>query len=141
MSDHITAKVASIIDDRRLVLNRGIADGVEVGARFAILSDQIVRIPDPEVPNTIIGTLPIAKTVVKVISVQDHLAVAQTFRTLKSSGILPNLGPREWNDTIETEESTVLAQVGAAGRSVKMGDSAVEIPGGQDFDGAILPFI
>lgn len=140
MTDRIKAKVASIIDSRRLILNRGARDGVEVGARFAVLSDQTVDIVDPDDPGVTIGTLPIAKTVVKVISVKEQMAVAQTFRTLKSSGILPAFGPREWNDSIETDESTVVAQLGAAARTVQNGDNAIEIPGGEEFDGAILPF-
>lgn len=140
MTDRIEAKVASIIDSRLLVLNRGADHGVEVGARFAVLSDQTVDITDPDDPTATIGALPIAKTIVKVVSVQDRMAVAQTFRTLKSNGILPMFGPREWSDSIETDESTVVAQLGAEARTVQKGDSAVEIPGGEEFDGAILPF-
>lgn len=61
MTDRIKAKVARIIDSRRLVLNRGADDGVEMGARFAILSDRTVNITDPDDPQAFLGTLPIAK--------------------------------------------------------------------------------
>lgn len=140
MTDRIKAKVARILDDRRLILNRGSDDGVEIGSRFAILSNRSVEITDPEDPKAIIGTLPVARTIVKVTSVEDHMSIAQTFRTLKSSGILPAFGPREWNDSIDTDESTVVDELGTAERTVKWGDEAVEIPGNEDFDGVVLPF-
>lgn len=68
------------------------------------------------------------------------MAIAQTFCTLKSSGILPTFGPEEWSDSIETDESTVVDELGTAARTVKKGDDAVEILGGEEFEGAVLPF-
>lgn len=142
MTDHITGKVARVLDNQRLVLNRGGLDGVEVGSRFAVLSPKTVNVPDPDDSNVVLGTLPVARTVVKVISVDDHMAIARTFRTLKSSGILPTFtfGPSERKDSISSDDATVVEELGTAERTVKLGDVAVEIPGNDDFEGVVLPF-
>lgn len=142
MSEQIKGKVAQVLDSRRLVLNRGAADGVEVGSRFAVLSSKTVAVTDPDDPDRVLGTLPVARTVVKVVSVEDHMAIAQTFRTLKSTGILPTftLGPSQRDDSIYSDDMTVVEKLGTAERTVKLGDIAIEVPGDDEFEGIVLPF-
>src|SRR5690606_21223482 len=86
VTDRIEGQVARILSDRRVVINRGSADGVHEGMRFAVLSSAGLNIEDPETGRPI-GSVEVAKTVVKVVSVNEHLAIARTFRTTRSSGI------------------------------------------------------
>lgn len=142
MAEQIQGKVAQILDDHRLVLNKGAKDGVEVGSRFAVLSTETVPITDPDDPERILGQLPVARTIVKVVTVDDSMSIAQTFRTVKSSGLLPGftVGPSERKDSLHSDVRTVVEKLGTKERSVNVRDEVVEVPGNDDFRGIVLPF-
>lgn len=141
MADEVEVRVARILDSARVVLNRGAKDGVEIGTRFAILSTETVPVHDPVHPEIVITSLPVARTIVKVVSVTEYASIAQTFRTLKSSGALPKIfGPYERTDSILSIGLTAAEEVGQGERVVKEGDVAVVVPGSSDFPGVLLSF-
>ena len=83
--NRIEGKVAEVISERDLVINRGSLDGVEVGMRFRILHSRGAEIVDPDTKE-VLGRVEIDKTVVKITSVDERLAVGRTFRTFKEKG-------------------------------------------------------
>lgn len=140
MTDRIEGQVARILSDRRVVINRGSVDGVQEGMRFALLSSAGLDIRDPET-GLPIGSVEVAKTVVKVVSVSEHLAIARTFRTIKSSGIFSSLyaGQGERVETLRTDEDTAEREIEESESRVKTGDLAVQVMG-DEFEGLVLGF-
>ena len=84
------AKVASIIDNYRVVINKGSNEGIRVGQRFLILTIG-EEIFDPDTKESL-GKIEIVKGKGEVIHVQDRLATLQTTETheiqRRHSGIL-----------------------------------------------------
>lgn len=140
MTERIEGLVAGIMSDQRLIINRGEDDGVFVGMQFAILSDQKIMITDPKSGEEL-GSEPVAKTVVKVISVKPRHSIARTFRTRKTPGLLEafGTGPTERHEKLQTEEPSALDHLKDANRVVASGDTALEVLG-QEFDGIVLGF-
>lgn len=131
MSEPVEAKVASILTKRELVLNKGSEDGIEVGMRFAVLNSKGVDIRDPDT-NEVIGSLPLAKTFVKIVSTQPHVAKARTFREFKSGGgpLLNLYQPATIrHETIETDEELLVDTLDHKEAKLKIGDRARQIVG------------
>lgn len=70
------AKIASVVDQFRVVINAGRADGVEVNQRFLIykVGDEVV---DPDTKKSL-GRLEVVKGIGEVIHVQERMATLQT---------------------------------------------------------------
>src|SRR3990172_5886283 len=70
------AKIASVIDEYRVVINAGKKDGVEIGHRFLIykIGDEIF---DPDRKESL-GRIEVVKGKGEVIHVQDRMATLQT---------------------------------------------------------------
>ncbi len=109
--ERIRGKVARVLSDRDVALNKGSLDGVKVGMVFKILGVTESTINDPDTGEHI-GTaeLEFEKTAVKVTSVQERLSIASTFRTRKINvggtglGILAShvFQPPKWETQVET---------------------------------------
>lgn len=140
MTDRIEGKVARILTDRRLVVNRGSDDGVQVGTRFAILSSREVDIVDPDTGQKI-GSVDVARTVVKVVSVDARMSIARTFRSVRSAGIFSALtaGETAREETLRTDEATAEREIRQGEAKVQIGDIAVEVLG-DEFEGLVLGF-
>jgi hypothetical protein len=141
MADKIRGRVAAILNERELALNVGEQDGVREEMRFAILNSKGVNIVDPETHEPL-GSVEVAKVLVKVTRVQEKLSVAQTFRTTKKNvgGQGSGLGiaisdmfqPADWIEVPET-----LRVIGRASKQelpdnesfVQVGDPVVEVTG------------
>ncbi len=133
----IEGKVAGILTKRELAINRGDADGVEIGMRFAILNRQGVDIKDPDT-GVILGSVELVKTLVKVVRIDgDHLCTARTFRTFAgtpglTTGILAGsfLGTPARTETLQLDtNSTLKEELDPKESFVKVGDPAVEAIG------------
>lgn len=126
----IRAKVAKIIDARTLVLNKGSADGVEIGMRFAILNRNGAEILDPDT-GEVLGAVDVDKTVVKVADVQERVSVARTYRKTPGSGlsVLAGMSRAERVETLKTEEATYKQEMSESESLVKVGDEAVQFTG------------
>jgi len=78
MPNLIQGKVARILNVRELVLNVGRNSGVQVGTVFDILDSKGENILDPDTGEAL-GSLSRVKVQVRVTSVQERIAVAETF--------------------------------------------------------------
>lgn len=70
------AKIASVVDQYRVVINAGRIDDVKVGQRFLIykIGDEVI---DPDTDESL-GRLEVVKGIGEVIHVQDRMATLQT---------------------------------------------------------------
>lgn len=143
----IEGKVASILNEREVVLTVGQDDGVEIGMQFNILYPGGIEIRDPDDSSKIIDSIEWPKTQVKVVQVYPRLAVARTFRTITTpergfnvaaalSGL--NYTPAKTEvETLRTDGSFAEKEIDPADSVVKVGDPAVQIsthPRSQDED-------
>lgn len=136
--DLIHAKVARIINNTDLALNKGENDGVEEGMKFAILSDDGEDIRDPDT-DEVLDSIQIAKTVVKIIHVASRSSVGRTFRTHDSIGIFNAFGQgSSRQETLASDESRVQQQLDPKKAKVKVGDPAVEYTG--EYTGIVYDF-
>jgi hypothetical protein len=129
----IEGKVAGVLTLRELVINRGTADGVEIGMRFAVLNRQGIDIKDPDSGQSL-GSVELVKTIVKIVRIQgDHLAVGRTFRTIKGSPGLSALaafsGTPDRAETLAIEGSSLKAELSPEDSLVKPGDPVVQTMG------------
>jgi hypothetical protein len=126
----IQAKVARIINNTDLALNKGAEDSVEEGMKFAILSDAGEDIRDPDT-GEVLDSIQIAKTVVQIIHVASRSSIGRTFRKHESvSGIFNALGQNSVrHETLASDESRVQHELDPAKAKVKVGDVALEYTG------------
>jgi hypothetical protein len=130
----IEGKIASILNERDLVINRGADDGVAEGMRFKV-NEPEVRITDPDT-GAELGTLEREKIRVKVIEVHPRFSIAKTYETYES------YEPSEVSRLLSMTSRTTVRRVrklrfgsgvstgepiDQAGSSVKIGDPAIEI--------------
>lgn len=136
--DLIHAKVARILNNTDLALNRGEEHGVEEGMKFAILSDVGEDIRDPDT-NEVLDSIQIAKTVVKIIHVASRSSVGRTFRTRRTLGMLGAIsGESTRQETLASDESRVQQELDPKKAKVKVGDAAVEFTG--EYTGIVYEF-
>lgn len=83
MSELIRGKVARVLSDRELVINKGAADGVTFDMTFSII--QVVQVKDPET-FSVLGTVERPIVFLEVIEVQEHLAVVFSTDKILISG-------------------------------------------------------
>jgi hypothetical protein len=138
-AEPIRAKVARILNMTDLVINRGSADGVEVGLEFVVLNSKGSNITDPDTGD-VIGSVPVAKTIVKIVNVQEGLAIARTFRqkagTAGAAGLLSFAafaGTPARRETLKTDESRAAQELDEADSLVKIGDEVVEVVEGDEY--------
>ena len=74
----IESKVAKILNNRELVINRGSDHGVEQGMKFKIMGSEVIRDPDTDEE---LGLIEREVIRVKAVDVQPRFAVAQTYQT------------------------------------------------------------
>lgn len=137
LSENITGKVAGILTRRELLINRGEADGVEVGMRFAVLNRQGIDVKDPDT-GEVLGSAEIIKTVVKIVRIDgEHLSVGRTFRTIHGSpGVIASIGlGAAWAgtpnrvETLDISGSVLKEELKAEDSYIKVGDPVVESKG------------
>lgn len=79
MSKPIEGKVAKVVSDHEVAINRGTGDGVRLGMVFEILDASVMDIRDPET-NESLGSTHRAKFRVKVTTVEEKFSLARTFK-------------------------------------------------------------
>lgn len=144
----IEGKVARVISERDLAINRGDSAGVKVGMRFKILSSEPSEVRDPD-SDELLGTVDITKVEVEVVSVQENLAVCRTFKTIYVPGRPKKLGmtsspfssltesifgdpgspDSERYQTLRSDESFAVKELDPNGSFVQRGDRAVQVIG------------
>lgn len=83
MSTSIEGKVAKIVDERTVIINRGAEAGVREGMKFAILVEGDA-VTDPDTGETL-GTWEIVKDYVKTTHVQEKISVCTAAKTTADS--------------------------------------------------------
>lgn len=79
MISTLEGKVAKVLNDREVVLNRGSDHGVQLGTRFKVM-DETEEIVDPE-SSVSLGTITREKVRVKAVHVEPLMCVARTYET------------------------------------------------------------
>lgn len=123
----IRGKVARVLNNRELALNVGSENGVEVGMRFAILSQHGQKTHDPDTGD-LLGEIPVTNAVVKIVRIEGpSLSTGRTFRTIPGAQGLATAF-RGTPDRIETlrrapdeHDSDEVIE-----RTIGIGDPAVE---------------
>lgn len=133
----VRGKVARVLSEREVAINRGSNDGVELGMRFNILnSSETQEIKDPDTGETL-GHVERVKIPVRVTSVNDKLAVAETFRFRRVNVGGKGLGlgvfiPPKWRNRYEKirendgKQDKTKGNVGLS-KPVSIGDPVVQI--------------
>ncbi|PZE25978.1 MULTISPECIES: hypothetical protein [unclassified Curtobacterium] len=136
----IRGKVAQLLTATDLVINRGSDDGVREGMQFAVLDPSGTDIKDPDT-GEVIGSLPIAKTVLKIVRVEPRLAVARTFRVKQSGFSLATIAGMTTGDrseTLRSDERRLQQMLDEKDAKVSVGDAVERYIG--DFPGMVLDF-
>jgi hypothetical protein len=132
IQDPIRGRVARILNSRELVINKGHSDGVQDGMYFAVLDPNAEDITDPET-GEVLGSIHRPKTFVKIVTVEERLSLARTFRQWNRGGQLSGLSglsellgpPRVVVESLKTSEST-WEQLDEKESFVKTGDPVVQ---------------
>jgi hypothetical protein len=137
----IAGQVAELLTERDLVINRGADHGVSAGDRFKIINPRGTQIRDPET-NELLGSVELVKVIVKVVSVQQKLSVARTFKTLdvaatgflglsahSLANVAASLGTPGGSrvETLRSDEKFAQEDMDESQSYVKRGDPAVQI--------------
>lgn len=135
----IEGKVASILNERELVISVGSDDGVEIGMQFNILYPGGIAIRNPDNAAEILDSIEWPKTQVKVVQVRPRVAVARTFRTIQipSKGVdlarmslltaLDYTPARTEVETLRTSGSFAEKEIDPKESVVKIGDPVVQV--------------
>ena len=139
MTEPIRGKVARILDERKIALNLGYANGVSVGMYFDVINPNGQDIEDPDTGNSL-GSIELPKVRVRVTHVQEKLSVATTYQTKKvnvggTGGYLTfgpfarSLMPPEWVKKYETLKASgeIPDHLDEEDSGVKTGDPIVQV--------------
>ena len=130
----INGKVAAILNERDLVINKGHNDGVSEGLSFMVTQPNF-SIKDPD-SGVELGVLAREKIKVKVFEVHPKFSVAKTYETYSStepSGL--QLADAQHRRRTVTKVRKILIEpagqknvaIGLEGSTVHVGDPVVEI--------------
>ena len=133
----IHGKVAAILNERDLVINKGHDDGVSEGMSFKVTQPNLsIRDPDSGVA---LGVLTREKIKVRVFEVHERFSVAKTYETYTTTlpstlevvkGVANTLHGRTVTQVrkilIEPSERESVT-IGVEGSTVKVGDPVVEV--------------
>jgi hypothetical protein len=137
MTNLIRGKVARVLNSRELALNIRSEHGVREGMLFDVIDPKGEDIVDPETGD-IIGSLERAKVRVEVISAQNRLSVASTYKKERVNVGGVGIGTSAINqlflqaeyvtpyETLKTEERT-WEDLSEAESYVKHGDPVVQV--------------
>lgn len=133
----IEGKVAKILNSRELVINKGSKDSVSLDMKFDVLDFRGFDIKDPDTGG-ILGSVKKPKVRVKIISVQENLSIASTYKKsiynvggtgVNLSNFASVLMPPKWvteYETLKTDEAT-WEDIDEKDSFVKTGDLVVEV--------------
>jgi hypothetical protein len=133
----IEGKVAAILNERDLIINRGSDADVKEGMKFKVTGEE-KPITDPDT-GEILGNLPLEKIRVKIVEVQTKYSVGKTYQTYvvniggngpDFSSLLRSLSPRHEVTRVRTlryDDSIALAPLDEASSFVKVGDPVIQV--------------
>lgn len=141
----IRGRIAQILNSHEVALNVGSSKGVEVGMLFDIIAPGGQEITDPKT-GEILGSLDKPKVRVKVVSVQDRLSVAATYRKRRENvggtgsfieAYSRMLAPPKWVTKYETLKTTdsVWEDLSDEDSYISLGDPVVQVFGNDENSG------
>ncbi len=93
----IEGKVAAVLNDRELVINKGESSGVKPGMIFGVPEEREIQDPDTKEE---LGSVEIIKIRVKVVDVKPKMSICRTYETyhfnLGGSGQLRSMPTLPW---------------------------------------------
>lgn len=142
--DRLQGKIATLLNERELVINIGKSDGVRTGMKFKILSESPVEIHDPET-GELLGIVDREKVRVQAVDVKEKFSVCSTYRAYHTGGgplysisayrLMSNVltaPPRKVVETLKAENSEYLPPLSEEESYVKRGDRVIELFEGED---------
>lgn len=102
----LRGKVAEVVSEREVILNKGKQDGVREGSYFKVLDPAMTEIVDPDT-GADLGGFSVIKVVVVAIQVADRVTLARTFRRNRvnvggiAGGFSSLMSPPEYVEQIE----------------------------------------
>lgn len=123
----ITGKIAEILSEYSVVINRGSSHGVAANMKFVIYTDG-PEIKDPDNPQKILGRLEIPKGRIKIVHVQPNFSVGES--DTKSSVSLANV---TFTGLLGAEQTTPLKvdkerlEKSGVAEPVRIGDKVREL--------------
>lgn len=132
----IEGKVAAILNERELVINRGAETGVKENMKFKVMAPELV-VADPDTGGRL-GTFSREKVRVKIAEVHPKYSVARTYETYKvnvgGSGLptvyFERLLPRQEVTRVRTlrpDDTATFGPIDEASSIVKIGDPVVQV--------------
>ena len=126
----IQGKVAKIVSERELAINIGSSKGVKQNMKFKVLSDEPMKLFDPETHEEI-GVIDREKVRVVATEVYEKFAICKTYRKRFSPGItLPSYSisiSREILETLKVDDSSLPEPLPEEQSYVKIGDRVLEL--------------
>jgi hypothetical protein len=119
MSEMLTGKIAAIVDDRHVVINRGKLHGVQVGQKFEI-SMTTPDIVDPDDPSNRLPGLRFNKGQLKVSKIFDKMSFCAIVPKQESS--VSNLFGITIGGIVEIYPKVVGAMVSDDDWKIRVGD-------------------
>ena len=135
----IRGKVARVLNTREIAINVGTANGVTVGMYFDVIDSHYQDITDPDT-NEMLGSIEYPKVRVKIIHVQEKLALATTYQKERvniggtgrglplgpfARALMPPTWVEKYDKLSQTEETKDLLKEGDG--YVKIGDPVVQV--------------
>lgn len=118
-------KVAAILSDRTIAINRGTAEGVSVGDTAQLF--RVAQIKDPDT-GEVLGSVRMISATFTVNHVQEKLCTANTADLMPGQGgpaLFPALQPREYKRVVDSSASGVSSSKGNSVVPVKVGQEVV----------------
>ena len=117
----VEGKVAEVLNDREVVINRGEDHGVTTGTRFKLM--ETLRIKDPDTQN-IIGEITREKLRLRVVQLEQSMSIASTYETYKIRD-KPLVG---FPELLRTEVKRIRTRNDSSDAVlVEIGDTAIEL--------------
>lgn len=150
--DLIRGKVAQVVSDREVILNKGQNDGIREGMYFHLLERESVDITDPDNPDNVLGTVRKVKLAVEAVEVTERLTLARTFLTrsvnvggtgIDAAKLFPSMRPPKYIEEVQSFKNDDENSLAKASQKpvVSIGDEFVEIEGGEDEAAKSIGFV
>lgn len=131
----VRGKVARVLSEREVAINRGLNDGVVIGMEFNILNPDTQEIRDPDTGESL-GRVESVNLPVRVTGVNDRLAIARTFRVHRvnvgGNGIgigvfIPPIWRKRYETIRENGAKSKLKGGAKFSKQVSVGDGVVQV--------------
>ena len=128
MTEPLKGRVAAVLNTRELAINIGSQAGVLIGMKFRVLEPE-ESVCDPDTQE-IIGYVQREKIRVKVVELQEKLAVGRTYETYPTVGIdfRPALfGPPQTHVRTLASDDALSRSLSSESSFVKAGDPVIQV--------------